>query len=137
MKMATGPQPLSVNEQLALLVLLPPFMSSLPNNLADNPAFGFYTQSMDTKLDNAQVKEAFAAESCGVQSQIMCVPSLLLHSSSKLILRLENYRSDFPTVGLSSQPTLVRPKLISTTWVSHYLHLNGQMRCSMCVLMLP
>lgn len=36
--MATGPQPPSVNEQLASLESVPLFMSSLPDDPADNPA---------------------------------------------------------------------------------------------------
>ena len=38
LKMATGPQPPSVNEQLASLESLPLFMNSLPDDPADNPA---------------------------------------------------------------------------------------------------
>jgi hypothetical protein len=36
--MATGPQPPSFNDQLASLESLPLFMSSLPDDPADNPA---------------------------------------------------------------------------------------------------
>jgi hypothetical protein len=38
LKMDTGPQPPSVNEQLASLESLPLFMNSLPEDAADNPA---------------------------------------------------------------------------------------------------